>query len=130
MRQVSGSGGPRWRDPSRVAALAVLGGLCALAVRQRTRSARRVAAAPGARTRVPVRVELPADRQPHDGLTGTWRQLVFLEGGPADGSRVALDWQVVRHEVTDADHGRCTYLDSGRTRPDALGEPARVFVAG
>lgn len=129
MSQVTKSRGPHWSGITRVAALVVLGGLCALTVRHRTRPARLAPTASGAGTRVPVHVALAADEQRHDGLSGTQRQLVFLEGGPADGSQVALDWQAVRHQMTDADHGTCTYLDSGRTRPDVLGQPARVFVA-
>ncbi len=129
MSQVSGSTRPRWSGLTRAVALLVLGALCGLTVRRRTRQARQTGTGSKAQRRAPVHVTLPADGQRHDGRSSTQRQLVFLEGGPADGSRVALHWKAVRHQVTDADRGTCTYLDSGRTRPDALGQPARVFVA-
>lgn len=71
---------------------------------------------------------LPADAERHDGRHGTQRQLVFLEGGPMHGARVALGWQEQTHTVSDAHHGTSTYVDSGRTRADTLGQPAPVFA--
>lgn len=128
MSQVPGRPSRRRPRPAYAAVWLVLGALGALALRRRAGRTGPVPASPPA-ARHPVRVTLPADRQRHDGRAGTQRQLVFLDGGPADGSRVALGWQAVRHQVHDADRGTWTYLDSGRTRPDALGQPARVFTA-
>jgi hypothetical protein len=122
---------PARRDRTRSAALLGAGALLGLAGRAAV-AARRQRPGTGPTHGGPVPADpapLPADRLPHDGIDGTHRQLVFLEGGPSDGARVALGWDEHTHRVSDADHGSTTYLDSGRTRPDALGQPARVFVA-
>lgn len=71
---------------------------------------------------------LPDDDRRHDGLDGTQQQLVFLDGGPAGGARVAVAWSADSHEVTDEQQRRHRYTDSGRIRQSPVGTPARVFV--